>query len=88
MSRHDTGALASNRIMHCAEYQQLEYAYAEAVRRWSQYASPQTMVAPGRDQLQRATALRQDALVERNSAANALHLHRQHYLVCKRQGAA
>lgn len=88
MSQHDTGALASNRIMLCAEYQQLEHAYAEAVRRWSQFASPQTIVLPGKDQLQRATALRQEALVERNSAADALHLHRQHCLVCKRQGAA
>lgn len=85
---HDTGALASNGIMHCAEYQQLEHAYTEAVRRWSQYASPQTVVLPGKDQLQRATALRQDALVERNSAANALHLHRRQCLVCKREGAA
>jgi hypothetical protein len=74
--------------MYCAEYQQLEHTYAEAVRRWSQYASPQTLVLPGKDQLQRATALRQEALIERNSAANALHLHRGQCLVCKGQGAA
>jgi hypothetical protein len=70
-------------IMYCAEYRQLEQIYAVAVRRWAEFASPQTMVPPGRDQLQRATALRQDALVERNSAANTLHLHRQQCLVCK-----
>jgi hypothetical protein len=46
------------------------------------------MVSLGNDQLQRTTALRQDALIERNFAANTLHLHRQHCLVCKRQGAA
>jgi hypothetical protein len=81
-SRKDV-PFASNHTMYCAEYQQLEHAYAEAVRRWSQYASPQTIVAPGIDQLQRATALRQDALTERNSAANTLHLHRHQCLVCK-----
>jgi hypothetical protein len=69
--------------MDCAEHQELEHAYAAAVRRWSQHASPQTTVTPGTDQMQRATAL-----VERNSAANALHLHRHQCLVCKRQGAA
>jgi hypothetical protein len=74
--------------MDCAEYQQLEHAYAAAVLRWSQYASPQTMVSPGKDQLQRATALRQDALVERNTAADTLRLHRQKCLVCKKAGAA
>jgi hypothetical protein len=74
--------------MYCAEYQQLERAYAEAVRHWSQYASPQTLVLPGEDQLQRATALRQEVLIERNSVANALHLHRQQCLVCKGQSAA
>jgi hypothetical protein len=78
---------ASNRTMDCEEYQQLEHAYAEAARRWSQYASPQTMVLPGKDQLHRAT-LRQEALVERNSAANTLHLHRHQCKVCKRRGAA
>jgi hypothetical protein len=75
-------------VMACAEYLELELDYASAVRRWAQYAQPQNMVPPGTDQLQRATALRQEALVERNSAADALHLHRQHCLVCKRQGAA
>ena len=79
---------ASNRTMDCSEYQQLEHAYAEAVRRWSKYASPQTLVLPGKDQLQRARALRQEALVERNSAANALHLHLHQCPVCKKQGAA
>jgi hypothetical protein len=69
--------------MRCAEYLQLEQVYAAAVRRWSEFASPQAIVSSGKDQLQRATALRQDALIERNSAANALHLHRQHCLVCK-----
>jgi hypothetical protein len=88
MSQHNNRSLASERIMYCAEYQQLEHTYAEAVRRWSQYASPQTLVLPGKDQLQRATALRQEALIERNSAANALHLHRRQCLVCKGQGAA
>jgi hypothetical protein len=75
--------LASTCHMDCAEYQELEQAYAAAVRRWSQHASSQTTVIPGTDQTQRATAL-----VERNFAANALHLHRHQCLVCKRQGAA
>jgi hypothetical protein len=74
--------------MACAEYLELEHHHASAVRRWAQYAQPQNIVPPGTDQLQRATALRQEALVERNSAADALHLHRQHCLVCKGQGAA
>jgi hypothetical protein len=75
-------------VMACAEYLELEHDYASAVRRWAQYAQPQNMVPPGKDQLQRATALRQEALVERNTAADTLHLHRQHCLVCKRQGVA
>jgi hypothetical protein len=74
--------------MRCVEYLQLEQDYASAVRRWTQYSQPQGIVPPGKDQLQRATALRQEALVERNSAADTLHLHRQHCLVCKRQGVA
>jgi hypothetical protein len=75
--------------MGCAEYLELEQDYASAVRRWAQYSQPQNIVPPGKDQLQRATALQQEALVERNSAADTLHLHlhRQHCLVCKRQGA-
>lgn len=79
---------ASKCAMPCAEYQELENAYAEAVRRWTQYPSPQTMVLPSKDQLQRATALRQEALVERNAAADALHLHCHQCLVCKKKGAA
>jgi len=75
-------------VMACAEYLELEHHHASAVRRWAQYAQPQNMVPPGKDQLQRATALRQEALVERNTAADTLHLHRQHCLVCKRQGVA
>jgi hypothetical protein len=74
--------------MACAEHSELEDAYASAVSRWAQYAQPQNMVPPGKDQLQRATALRQEALVERNTAADTLLLHRRHCLVCKRQGAA
>jgi hypothetical protein len=70
------------------EYLELERDYASAVRRWAQYAQPQNVVPPGKDQLQRATELRQEALVALNSAADTLHLHRQHCLVCKKQGAA
>jgi hypothetical protein len=77
-----------SRAMGCAEYLELECNYASAVRRWAQYAQPQSIVPPGKDQLQRATALRQEALLERNSAADTLHLHRQHCPMCKRQGAA
>ena len=73
--------------MGCAVYLELEHEYARAVHRWAQYAQPQHLVPPGKDQLQRATALRQEASVERNSAADALHLHRQYCQVCKRQGA-
>jgi hypothetical protein len=42
--------------MGCAEYLELEHDYASAVRRWAQYAQPQNIVPPGKDQLQRATA--------------------------------
>ena len=49
---------------------------------------PQNIVPPGKDQLQRATALRQEALVERNSAAVPYICIARHCLVCKRQGAA
>jgi hypothetical protein len=74
--------------MRCAEYLELERDYASAVHRWAQYSQPQNIVPPGKDQLQRATALRQEALVERNSAADALQLHRQHCLVCKKKSVA
>jgi hypothetical protein len=74
--------------MGCQEYLELERDYASAVRRWAEFAEPQNIVPPGKDQLQRAAALRQEALVKRNSAADTLHLHRQLCLVCKRQGAA
>ena len=74
--------------MGCEEYLELERDYASAVRRWAEYAQPQTIVPPGKDQLQRATALRQEALVKWNAAADTLHLHRQLCLVCKRRGAA
>jgi hypothetical protein len=74
--------------MGCAEYLELEQDYASAVRRWAQYAQPQQIVPPSKDQLQRATALRNEALVKVNSAADTLHLHRQHCLLCKRRGAA
>jgi hypothetical protein len=77
-----------SRAMGCAEYLELEHHYASAVRRWAQYAQPQNIVPPGKDQLQRATALRQEALLERNCAEDTLHLHRQHCPMCKRQGAA
>src|SRR5271154_2596643 len=68
MAHQDAGCTRVQQHMHYKEYQQLEGAYAEAVRHCSQYASPQPVVPPGKDQLQRATALRQDALVQRNSA--------------------
>jgi hypothetical protein len=76
------------RVMECAEYQELELAYRVAVRRWAQHAHPQNMDQSDGDLLQRSAALRQQALIEWNSAADALHLHRRHCLVCRRQGAA
>lgn len=74
--------------MSCEEYLELERDYACAIRRWAQYAQPQSIGPPGKDQLQQATALRQEALVELNTAADTLHLHRLLCAVCRRQGAA
>jgi hypothetical protein len=86
--RFKTNTKGISPAMACAEYLELEHEYASAVRRWAQYAHPQNIVPPGADQLQRAAALRRDALAERNAAADTLHLHRQHCMMCKRQGAA
>ena len=73
--------------MQCPEYVELERLYASAARRWAQYAHPQELVEPGPDQLQRATAIRMETLVERNCAADSMHLHRQNCRLCRAQEA-
>lgn len=64
----------------------LEEQYQSAIRLWAQYASPQTLVAAGKDQLYRATSLRQEALAVRNAAATTLYVHRISCAVCKKDG--
>lgn len=78
---------ASNGLMGCAEYQQLEEAYIDAARLCALYAAPQSLVPPGKDQLARATALRRAAMAARNCAADSLHLHLQHCPLCKLESA-
>ena len=75
---------ASESSMICREFLQLEEQYELAVRLWAQYASPQTLVGAGENQLQRATALRQEALTDRNAVAKNLYLHRHGCPVCKK----
>jgi hypothetical protein len=69
--------------MQCTEYLELEELYASAARRWAMYAQPQGFVEPGDDQLERARKIRLEALVERNSAAECMHLHRLNCRRCK-----
>ena len=75
--------LASQVGMVCTEYRRLEQRYNSALRRWAQYVRPQAIVPPGRDQLERARVLRQEALIERDSASHTLYLHRSTCLFCK-----
>ena len=44
---------------------------------------PQAIVPPGKDQLERARVLRQNALIERNSSSDILHRHRSTCPFCK-----
>jgi hypothetical protein len=76
-----------SRNMGCPEYLELD-VYASAVRRSTQYAHPQSIGPPGKDQLQRAASLRQEALLDRDAAGDTLHRHPQHCMLCKEQGAA
>ena len=73
-------------LMACQEFMRLEEQYQSAIRQWAQYASPQTLVAAGKDQLFRATSLRQEALAVRNAAATMLYVHRISCAVCKKDG--
>ena len=70
----------------CAEGDPLKQLYDSALQEWKMRSQPQ--VGPflaGEAAAQRAFQLREEALIERNAAANRMYLHRAVCATCRRR---
>jgi hypothetical protein len=75
IGRHPTEGMA------CTEYCRLEQEYQAAVRHWTEFRAPLTVLLPGRPSV---NPLKQEALLARNRAADLLYLHRRWCPACKK----
>lgn len=70
----------------CAEGERLKQQYDSALQEWKMRSQPQ--VGPflaGEAAARRAFQLREEALTERNAAANRMYLHRAVCATCRRR---
>jgi hypothetical protein len=68
----------------CAEGEQLKQQYESALQEWRQRSQPEARHFIG-GEASRAFQMREEALIERNAAANRMYLHRTRCSFCKRQ---
>lgn len=70
----------------CAQGDQLKQLYDSALQAWKMSSQPQ--VGPfveGEAAARRAFQVREEALIERNAAANRMYLHRAVCAICRRR---
>ena len=70
----------------CAEGEQLKQQYDSALQEWKMRSQPQVIpFVEGQAAARRAIQLREEALAERNAAANRMYLHRAVCATCRRR---
>ncbi len=70
----------------CAEGEELKHQYDSARHEWKMRSLPQVSPFPqGEAGAGRAFQLREEALAERNAAANRMYLHRAVCAICRRR---
>lgn len=83
-SRAGITAAGLGDTVHCAEGEQLRQQYESALQEWKQRSQPQALHFIGVE-APRAFQIREEALIERNAAANRMYLHRTRCSFCSRQ---
>jgi hypothetical protein len=72
-------------LSRCAEGEQLKQLYDSTLQEWTNQSQPQVHPSfAGEDAVRRAR-LREEALTERNAAANRMYLHRATCAICRRR---
>jgi hypothetical protein len=73
-------------IAPCTEGEQLKQEYDSALQEWRKQVQPQVhLFVEGEVLAQLASQLREEALTERNAAANRMYLHRAKCAICRRR---
>jgi hypothetical protein len=73
-------------IVPCAEGEQLKQQYDSTLEEWRKQSQPPIRpFKEGEAAAQRAFQLREEALTNRNAAANRMYLHRATCAICRRR---
>src|SRR5580658_77735 len=73
-------------IAGCAEGEQLKQQYNSALQEWRKQSQPQVNpLLEAQASARRAFQLREEALTNRNAAANRMYLHRATCAICRRR---
>ena len=73
-------------IVPCAEGEQLKQQYDSTLEEWSKQSQPPVRpFKEGEASARRAFQLREEALTNRNAAANRMYLHRATCAICRRR---
>jgi hypothetical protein len=84
--RPKKGSCVHTDVAPCTEGEQLKQEYDSALQEWRKQVQPRVQQFVEGEVLARlASQLREEALTERNAAANRMYLHRAKCATCRRR---